>query len=156
VTVAPGPQAVISRLDGPWRLLSNFHRHPVAFRGTWWPSAEHAFQSAKRRDPGYWQALLGHPAPADAKRLGRRVQVDRPDWDAWRVPVMMEVLTAKFTDPGLRRGLLATGGALIVEGNSWHDQFWGDCQCGRPSCAAPGRNVLGCLLMAARAAAVQG
>lgn len=154
MTTAPGPQAIIGRLDGRWQLLSNFHRHPVLLRGTRWPSAEHAFQAMKRQDPAYWHALLGHPVPADAKRLGRRVQVDRPDWESWRVPAMMEVLTAKFADPALRQGLLATGGALIVEGNAWHDQFWGDCQCGRPSCAAPGRNVLGHLLMAARAAAL--
>ena len=47
-------------------------------------------------------------------------------------------------------GSLATGGAVLVEGNTWHDNYWGCCTCSR--CAGRrGRNNLGRLLMKLRA-----
>ena len=38
---------------------------------------------------------------------------------------MYEVLTAKFTQHvDLRKKLIATGDAKLVEGNNWNDTFW--------------------------------
>ena len=38
---------------------------------------------------------------------------------------MRELLRQKFAHPDLRRLLLATGDAELVEGNTWGDTFWG-------------------------------
>ena len=46
--------------------------------------------------------------------------------------------------------LLSTGGGDLVEGNRWHDNFWGRCVC-RACRRIGGANVLGTLLMQVRA-----
>ena len=49
----------------------------------------------------------------------------------------------------LRVLLLATGDAELVEGNSWHDNDWGDCWCDR-CVEVLGANMLGVILMEVR------
>ena len=49
----------------------------------------------------------------------------------------------------LRKKLLATGDAYIVEGNHWHDNFWGNCSCSRCD-RLVGQNHLGKILMLIR------
>lgn len=88
--------------------------------------------------------------PGGSKRLGREVEL-RPDWDEVKYQVMTQLVMAKFFDhPELTKQLLDTGDALLIEGNSWHDNIWGDCRCGRPECSKPGLNWLGHILMVAR------
>ena len=57
---------------------------------------------------------------------------------------------SKFThNADLRERLLATRGALLVEGNTWHDQTWGSCVCPQHA-EVPGDNALGVILMTLR------
>jgi len=86
--------------------------------------------------------IAGLATPALAKKVGRRVAM-RADWDMIKVGVMKELLTLKFADPELRRALLKTGDAVLIEGNTWNDRFWGVC-------AGQGKNMLGKLLMEVR------
>jgi ribA/ribD-fused uncharacterized protein len=59
-------------------------------------------------------------------------------------------LRLKFTqNPELRRRLLDTGDAVLVEGNTWHDNYWGTCTFRRCS-KTKGKNMLGKLLMQVR------
>lgn len=60
---------------------------------------------------------------------------------------MYEVVLAKFKqNPDLREKLLNTGNAILIEGTTWHDNYWGNCTCDR--CANKfGRNQLGKTLM---------
>lgn len=67
--------------------------------------------------------------------------------------VMYECLRRKFSPinhAGLADLLLDTRDAYLCEGNTWHDQTWGSCQCLKHS-LEPGRNLLGRLLMDIRA-----
>jgi predicted NAD-dependent protein-ADP-ribosyltransferase YbiA (DUF1768 family) len=57
---------------------------------------------------------------------------------------MLHLLQQKFSDPVLKEKLLATGGAVLVEGNTWGDTFWGVYK-------RNGMNHLGRLLMKVRA-----
>lgn len=82
--------------------------------------------------------------PGRAKRLGRRIPIDIGYWESVRDDVMYFVLTAKFSDPELRRNLLATGDAYLEETNTWNDTYWGVC-------GGIGKNRLGELLMKLRA-----
>jgi ribA/ribD-fused uncharacterized protein len=141
---------MISDFGGDWAFLSNFYRAPFYFRGVQFPTAEHAFQAAKMLRDEDRRRVTTAATPREAKRLGRML-TRRPAWDRDRKLVMLEVCLAKFTQHAdLAARLLATGDALLVEGNSWHDQDWGACYCGEPRCAEPGKNYLGQILMSIR------
>lgn len=62
----------------------------------------------------------------------------------------MEILVEiKFVHHDLRKQLLATNDAILIEGNRWHDNVWGSCTCRK--CGNKGRNLLGKMLIAERA-----
>lgn len=134
--------AAIAAFRGEHRFLSNFWRHPFAWKGQSWPTSEHAFQAAKCVRSEQAEQIRLAAAPGEAKRLGRRAEM-RPDWDEVKDEVMADILRHKFRDPKLRRRLLGTGTAQLIEGNSWGDTYWGVCR-------GKGKNRLGILLMGLR------
>lgn len=142
---------VIDAFRGQWAFLSNFHPAVLNWEGITYPTAEHAFNAGKTLDPSKRLTISQAPTPREAKRLGRAVQL-RPDWDVRvRFEVMAAVLRAKFACREERaNALLSTGRVMLIEGNTWHDQVWGDCRCGREPCAEAGANHLGELLMELR------
>ena len=60
---------------------------------------------------------------------------------------MEYVVECKFyQNPELLQKLIDTGDEELVEGNTWHDNFWGNCTCEK--CRdIPGENHLGKILM---------
>ena len=42
---------------------------------------------------------------------------------------MYDILKKKFSDDDLKARLLLTGDKKLIEGNKWHDNFWGNCTC---------------------------
>jgi len=94
-------------------------------------------------------SICSAESPNQAKQLGKMVTL-RPGWDEIKDDVMLELLRLKF-----RKGtneynwLLETLDQELIEGNRWHDQYWGDCTCSRHR-NTPGKNVLGKLLMKVR------
>ena len=134
--------AVIDRFTGRWKALSNFEPAWVYFDGVAYPTVEHAFQAAKTFNQWERDAIRSARTPAEAKRLGRAVDL-RADWEVAKVDVMRELLVWKFTAEPFRSILLATGDAELVEGNFWRDTVWGMCN-------GVGENRLGRLLMDVR------
>lgn len=140
---------VINSFRDEYSFLSNFYPSPVNYRGIMFPTAEHAFAAGKTNDTNAIQRIAAASTPAEAKALGRSVSLI-PDWDSIKFSVMWDVLWSKFTGNVVpSQKLIATRGALLVEGNSWHDQVWGDCTC-RKHAEIPGDNALGVMLMALR------
>jgi ribA/ribD-fused uncharacterized protein len=142
---------MIDRFCAEHNFLSNFYVSSIHYEGEQWQSVEHAFQAMKTLDPVERTQILNAPSGQAAKRIGRAMTL-RPGWDMyWRYTVMEELLAIKFA-PGseLAGKLLATRPHALVEGNTWHDQVWGDCRCGSASCRAPGMNLLGWMLMRQR------
>lgn len=138
--VLPAP---ISSFQGDFRFLSNFWAASVQLDGYWYPSVEHAYQAAKTEDEQQRRKIRSAKTASMAKHLGKYVPL-RMGWDAHRISVMRDLLWQKFSsNPTLKQSLLATGEAELIEGNTWHDHFWGVCN-GR------GENHLGKLLMALR------
>ena len=135
----------ITDFEGEYEFLSNFYETPVLYDGVKYGSSEAAFQAAKSLDPAERESIA-RLSPSEAKRAGYRVKL-RSDWESVKVSIMEEVLRAKFTqNPELMEKLLATGKALLVEGNTWRDTFWGfDVNLGY------GVNMLGQILMRLRA-----
>lgn len=131
----------IEQFRGEHYCLSNFFWTPVVYDGVIYQNNEAAFQAQKQ--PERAQEFASLP-PNEAKRLGRRVKL-RPDWESVKDTIMEDVVRAKFTqNTHLRKKLLATGNAELIEGNHWGDTYWGVC-------FGKGRNELGKILMKIRA-----
>ncbi len=149
VAVQPVVRPRIDDFRGAYFFLSNFSPVQVTLDGMTFPTVEHAYQAAKTPDPLERQRILGASTPDLARKMGRKL-TQRLDWPEARVEVMQDLVAQKFDGhPDLAKLLLATGDAELVEENTWHDNFWGDCRCS--SCAAvAGQNRLGRILMEVR------
>lgn len=136
---------MIDQFRGQYNFLSNFFACTINYMGIDYPSAEHAFQAAKTWDVKQRIWIAEAETPGIAKRRGRQVAL-RQDWDSVRIAEMYKICRAKFSQPYLTQALLDTDPHLLVEGNYWHDQFWGNCQCDM-HLHAEGKNYLGRILM---------
>lgn len=163
---------MINSFKDEHRFLSNFYKAGVSVPAgdghdstEMMPTVEHAYVVMK---VGSWlafqdavtqhnQKIPGPPihlgeftrmTPGQAKRLGRAVPL-REDWDDVKLSVMLDLLFQKFAHPELAAKLLATGDQKLIEGNYWHDQYWGECTCPK-HIFVPGKNALGKLLMQVR------
>lgn len=140
---------MIDKFDGEFAFLSNFYPSAISDGYTTFPTVEHYFQACKCEYMDDYDAIAAAPTPGQAKRLGRQA-VLRDDWEQNKLNVMETALRKKFAIPSLRKQLLATGDAYLVEGNFWHDNTWGDCACEKCK-HVHGQNNLGKLLMKIRA-----
>lgn len=136
----PAPMPIIREFQGEYRFLSNFWPCTVTIEpipGTVfvYPSAEHAYVHAKVGYSGqYLGQIVGCETPGQVKRLGKSLPV-APGFQGRKVEEMLKIVRTKFTapwNPHLARMLVATGDATLIEGNTWHDNFWGRCSC--PAC----------------------
>jgi ribA/ribD-fused uncharacterized protein len=139
---------MISEFQGDCRWLSNFYPAKVTLDGVVYPTVEHAYQAAKTHNWIERKSILLADTPGKAKRLGGRATL-REDWHEVKLSVMKGLVQQKFTDPTLRRLLLATGDEELVEGNRWNDTFWGVCN-------GTGLNHLGRIIMQVRFCAQRG
>ena len=130
-------------------FLSNFYNAYLDYEGVVFCSTEAAFQAAKTLDVEE-RKKIARMSPSESKKAGRKVALRR-DWESVKDKVMYDVCLAKFTmNESLKERLLATGDEELVEGNEWHDNYWGNCTC--DNCKdIPGRNQLGKTLMKVRA-----
>ena len=133
---------MIDKFDGDYAFLSNFYYSPFMFQGRQYPTVEHFFQAHKAKTYEDFISVLVEPSPKGAKQVGRKIKM-REDWDAVKDTIMLEGLRAKFSIKGLREKLLATGDEELIEGNHWHDTYWGVCN-------GVGKNKLGKMLMQVR------
>ena len=133
---------MINHFDKEWAFLSNFYPQEIEFEEIIYPTNEHFFQAMKTLDINKRRAIANAPTPGLAKKMGRSVSL-RPDWEDIKDDVMLEGLYRKFADDELADWLLDTGDEELVEGNWWHDRYWGVCD-------GVGQNKLGKLLMKVR------
>lgn len=131
---------MINKFEGNYAFLSNFYICDVHYNCHKFRSAEAAFQAAKCPERYEEFLTLG---PKEAKSLGRKVEL-RYDWEHIKDLVMYEIVYDKFTlNEDLKQKLLATDNEELVEGNHWHDTYWGVCN-------GVGQNKLGKILMRVR------
>lgn len=154
--------SALTKIDlfrGEWDFLSNFYTYPIVYRNILFKSAEHAYQAdkfASEEKRGVF-SLESHPnlTAFQAKKLGYTMKPLREDWEEDKLNVMRAVLIEKFTPMEMRLKLAASGHAELIEGNYWHDTYWGVCDgSGRhrkcPGHSPYGDNHLGKLLMEVR------
>lgn len=132
----------IDSFSGEFEFLSNFYPSEIEFEGIKYPTNEHFFQAMKTFDVDMRENIAAAPTPGKAKRLGRHCLL-RSNWEVVKENFMMTGLRLKFKNPELKEKLLATGNAILEEGNWWGDTYWGVCE-------GVGKNRLGILLMGLR------
>lgn len=135
----------IMTFRGKFGFLSNMHATAFEWDGRTYRNSEAAFQSAKSLDPAV-RDEFSEMTGAVAKREGKKVRL-RGDWESVKDEIMEEVVRAKFSqNPDLLQKLIDTGDIELMEGNAWHDTYWGvDLKTGK------GENRLGIILMKIRA-----
>jgi ribA/ribD-fused uncharacterized protein len=137
----------INSFSGEYSWLSNFHPIKVTYQGLEFGSVEAAYQAAKCKNPEDMKKFVPL-SPKEAKKLGRTITI-REDWWQCKVEIMCKLVVQKFSDPTLKAKLIATDGIELVEGNYWHDNYWGRCTCA--TCASKEQhNYLGEILMQVR------
>jgi ribA/ribD-fused uncharacterized protein len=161
---------ILFSIDGNLSELSNYSilKTPMRYKNMFFPSSEHAFQSAKFIYPGvrpegleYGRLISVAKTPNIARVLGEqkigggykwRTELNGPiqeylnkgvkpryDWERVKDNIMYEILIEKFTqDDNSKTALLSTGNRPLVEHSK--DKYWGDGGNGQ------GLNKLGKLL----------
>lgn len=118
---------------GDLEFLSNFWYVTFSFEDADYISVEHAYQASKFLDPEIRKRFQGHGlTPGEAKGLASELKdhgLLRPDWWEVNISIMEDLVGQKFRHVTLLRMLVGTGTVEIVEGNYWHDNFWGSCTC---------------------------
>lgn len=120
----------INEFQGDYRFLSNFFvGEPLRVLGMTFMTSEHMYQALKTIDPVEVKAVLSCQSPGEAKRLGKSLTL-REDWDSIKDRAMELCIGHKFaSNPKLTEKLLDTGSTFLLEGNTWHDNYWGACSC---------------------------
>jgi len=148
---------MIDKFDGRFRFLSNFYPCEIEYQGITYPSNENYYVAMKIND---MQLINGRMItindareyvatikdPGVVKRFGRSIKV-RKDWDDIKLKIMEYGVRQKFKNQELKEMLLSTGDQELVEGNYWHDIYWGKCICNK---CGGGQNNLGKILMSVR------
>lgn len=139
---------VIDKFDGEYRFLSNFYWFKTSMHGVpLQTTVEHMYQASKCASIADAFRIIRLGSPGEAKKAGRTVKL-RPDWELVKLTVMDQWVWAKFSSsPELADKLIATDLALLVEGNTWGDRYWGMV----PDAKGEGENHLGKILMRVRA-----
>ncbi len=133
----------IDSFQGEYYFLSNFYTAPITFKGIEYKTTEAAFQASKSIDELDWYHIAGLETPGRAKRAGQRVRL-RDDWDNVKDAIMYGLCLLKFSNHKvLRKKLIDTEDAILIEGNNWDDKYWGVCE-------GEGKNKLGEILMRVR------
>jgi len=140
----------IIKFEKRFAFLSNFYYQDIEFDGHVYLSAEHLFQAIKSEDIDVRAEIRGLATPRQAKKMGRAITL-RKDWEEIKDVVMYIVVDEKFKQNERLHTMLAnkTAGYDLVEGNWWHDNYWGDCSCDKCKDVL-GQNKLGKILMKVR------
>jgi ribA/ribD-fused uncharacterized protein len=140
---------VIDSFRGTNSFLSNMSSSTFKIGETDYPTVEHFYQAMKTDIPEERAKVLAAKTAGEAKRIGRTVKL-RKNWKQIQADVMMKALRAKFEqNPELRKKLIDTGEAELIEGNNWGDKFWGMVD-------GEGSNYLGKYLMQIRKELMEG
>jgi len=145
----------ILQFRGDYEFLSNFYECPngVEYEGVIYPTAENAYQASKVAE--FHRRRFVNISPTEAKKLGRKLPLlYKMQYPQNRIKAMRQILKSKFDrNPKLKEKLLQTKDYILVEGNTWGDEFWG-VNLKKPDPDSPygykGENWLGRLLMEIR------
>lgn len=146
---------IIARFRGKYKFLSNFYESPIEIDGIEYPTVEHAYQERKTLDSDRRRKIRNADTPMESAKLGRADETEiRDGWFKYDLKgyFMRDLVWIKFKqNPKLAKKLVETGDAYLIEGNYWHDNYFGACYC--EDCHHSGeqpKNWLGRILMDVR------
>lgn len=153
---------MIDCFKGENEFLSNFYEKPVFYQDRQFRNRESAYQWSKFDLETLPLIIVNQvlrfltTTGSEAKKLAKELKDwVRADWQNRSLGVMSEVIHAYFVqNKDERQKLLDTDGQELIEGNWWHDEFYGRCNCmgKKAGCGEGlGKNWLGRMLMAERA-----
>jgi hypothetical protein len=132
----------IDNFYGKYRFLSNFYPCEIEYEGLIFHSVEAAYQASKCNDIDERRQFCDL-SPVEAKKRGRKVPLPLL-FNKQKDVIMLVLVRQKFERSSeLRDLLISTGDALLIEGNTWGDTYWGVCN-------GVGQNKLGYILMQVR------
>lgn len=115
---------MIKEFKNQYFFLSNFYEYPIYYNKLVFCNAEAAFQAQKAMNEKDQYKFINLNA-SQARKLGKTVQL-RKDWEEIKDNVMYEIVKRKFTiNKELQQKLLETKEEELIEGNWWHDTYWG-------------------------------
>jgi len=149
---------MIKKFQGKYFFLSNFSPAEIEHNGIKYPTIEHYYVAMKANKmqflngvyyafDDFREMVAKLKEPAFAKKIGKMISI-RKDWHDVKFDIMYWGIKEKFKNEKLKEMLLSTGDEEIIEGNVWHDQIWGSCDCDK--CRGKGKNHLGKILMKVR------
>jgi ribA/ribD-fused uncharacterized protein len=111
---------------GENKWLSNFALVDIMFDRVIYPTTEAAYVSQKDKDNLVWRAFCSdrNNSPGKVMREGRKIKLP-DDWETRKRSVMYKALFQKFTQEPYKQMLIDTGDCYLMEGNTWHDIYWG-------------------------------
>ena len=143
---------MINSFRGENYFLSNFYplQYPIVYGWMIANTSEHLFCALKTLNPEHRAWILSAETPGKAKRRGKVVQL-REGWSSGLDKTAMHLaLILKFSaNNDLLVKLIRTENKQLIEGNTWHDNYWGNCTCVKCT-NKPGLNNLGILLTQVR------
>jgi ribA/ribD-fused uncharacterized protein len=138
----------IDKFNNEYRFLSNFAPVEVEYDGIKFASVEHAYVAAKTDDKNIHLEISKLATAGAAKKYGREHLTLRQGFETVKIGIMRNLLEQKFKNGYYRYLLFNTKDEYLIEGNNWHDNFFGSCNC--KACGNKGENHLGKLLMEIR------
>jgi len=140
---------MINGFKGQYKFLSNFYEKGFTFKGKHYATSEHAYQAFKSTNEQDHELVRLQLSPRMTKKYGGEIEI-REDWEDIKYNLMLEIVRKKFKDPYLKNLLEKTEEKYLEETNWWHDNFYGNCTCGKDKCKEKGKNYLGKILMIVR------
>ena len=140
---------MINEFKDQYRFLSNFYWSPIFYQEKLYPTAGHLFQALKTKDKKERDKIRIARTPGIAKKIGQTVSLKK-DWEKIKDKLMYMIVRLKFLqNTELKLSLFNTKDSTLIEGNYWHDNYWGGCFCSKCK-LIQGKNQLGKILMRIR------
>lgn len=109
-------------------VFDNFSSFQIKYKGKIYPTAEHAYQSAKflNTDPKLSEEIRKAKSAHEAFKIAEEnSDKKQKDWDDIKLIIMKEILICKVNQHEyVKKKLLQSGDREIVE-DSWRDRYWG-------------------------------
>ena len=131
----------ITALKGDYEYLAMTYNYPITVDNITYTNAEAAFWAQRIMDKKARNKLSRLSAMKARAKALQAEPID--DWDETKDDILKKVLEIKFSDEQLKKKLLSTGTAKIVNNNTYRDDYYGVYN-------GKGKNMLGKMLMELR------